>query len=82
MIRGRGHRPYRTPQLLTGRVDDFPLIPETHRDIAVAIRRQGSRGHANRAPSVDAGQGSRSHGEWRSGDLSSLGDRTRSGDQP
>jgi len=29
MIRGRGHRPYRPPQLLTGHIDDFPLIPET-----------------------------------------------------
>ncbi len=29
MIRGRGHRPYRPPQLLTGHIDDFPLVPET-----------------------------------------------------
>jgi hypothetical protein len=29
MFRGRGHRPYRPPQLLTGRINDFPLVPET-----------------------------------------------------
>jgi hypothetical protein len=34
MIRGRGHRPYRPPQLLTGHIDDFPLVPETPTDIA------------------------------------------------
>jgi hypothetical protein len=34
MIRGRGHRPYRPPQLLTGHIDDFPLVPETPKDIA------------------------------------------------
>jgi len=34
MIRGRGHRPYRPPQLLTGHIDDFPLIPEKPTDIA------------------------------------------------
>ncbi len=34
MIRGRGHRPYRPPQLLTGHIDDFPLVPETPIDIA------------------------------------------------
>ncbi len=34
MIRGRGHRPYRPPQLLTGHIDDFPLVPEPHIDIA------------------------------------------------
>jgi hypothetical protein len=34
MIRSRGHRPYRPPQLLTGHVDDFPLKPETSIDIA------------------------------------------------
>ena len=30
----RAHRPYRPPQLLTGHVDDFPLIPVTPVDIA------------------------------------------------
>jgi hypothetical protein len=33
MIRGRGYRPYKPPQYLTGRVDDFPLVPETPVDI-------------------------------------------------
>ena len=34
MIRGRGYRPYKPPQYVTGRIDDFPLVPETPIDIA------------------------------------------------
>jgi predicted Zn-ribbon and HTH transcriptional regulator len=34
MIGRRSHRPYKPSQLLTGHVDDFPLVPETHIDIA------------------------------------------------
>jgi hypothetical protein len=33
MIRRRGFRPYRPPQLLTGHIDDFPLVPETPIDV-------------------------------------------------
>jgi hypothetical protein len=33
MIRGRGYRAYKQPQLLTGNIDDFPLVPETPVDI-------------------------------------------------
>jgi hypothetical protein len=33
MIRGRGYRTYKPPQLLTGNIDDFPLVPETPVDI-------------------------------------------------
>jgi hypothetical protein len=33
MIGRRSHRPYRPPQLLTGHIDDFPLVPETPIDI-------------------------------------------------
>ncbi|MDR3720381.1 MAG: hypothetical protein P4L00_02175 [Candidatus Acidoferrales bacterium] len=34
MIRGRGHGFYKPPQYVTGRIDDFPLLPETPIDIA------------------------------------------------
>ena len=97
MIRGRGHRPYKPPQLLTGHVDDFPLVPETpitlpsrfedrapeatQTGLPVSTQDRAPEATPNRPPSVDAGQGSRGHGEWRSGDLSSLGDQTRSGDR-
>jgi hypothetical protein len=33
MIGRRSHRPYKPSQLLTGYVDDFPLVPETHIDV-------------------------------------------------